>query len=90
MSVVAQRVRNTVVMVPRCVCVALLYTFTTVLGSAGGQDSQDKRSRVVWYRARVSEYIIYHVFLPCVFNIVKLLFPFIPDFIISLVFRTAT
>ena len=54
MSVVVHSVKTTATMVPRGVCVALLYTFAAVLGSAGGHDSQDKRSKPVWYRARVS------------------------------------
>ncbi|XP_045109767.1 uncharacterized protein LOC123503803 isoform X2 [Portunus trituberculatus] len=53
MSVVVHSVRSTATMVPRWVCVALLYTFTAVLGSAGGHDGQDKRSKAVWYRARL-------------------------------------
>nr|QBF51279.1 glutaminyl-peptide cyclotransferase [Scylla paramamosain] len=52
MSVVVHSVRSTAAMVPRWMCVALLYTFTAVLGSAGGHDSQDKRSKAVWYRAK--------------------------------------
>ncbi|XP_063880447.1 uncharacterized protein LOC135111230 isoform X1 [Scylla paramamosain] len=52
MSVVVHSVRSAAAMVPRWMCVALLYTFTAVLGSAGGHDSQDKRSKAVWYRAK--------------------------------------
>ncbi|XP_050724699.1 glutaminyl-peptide cyclotransferase-like [Eriocheir sinensis] len=53
MRVVATRVQTAATMAPRWVCVALLYTFTTLLDFTGGQGTEDKRSRAVWYKARL-------------------------------------
>lgn len=53
MSIAAWRVQTAATMVPRWLCVALLYSFTALFDGTGGLDTPEKRSRAVWYNAKV-------------------------------------